>query len=73
VAERPPRIEALPSDLVVEPDALATWLHVDPPWVTDAITRGLPVLGRRSDGTPLFAVGEVRAWLRQPSVEDDAT
>ncbi|MCW3020700.1 MAG: hypothetical protein JWR30_22 [Conexibacter sp.] len=54
--------EALASDLVVEPE-----------WIATAITQGLPVLGYRSDGVPLVVVGEVRAWLRRPTLDDDAT
>jgi hypothetical protein len=65
--------EALASDLVVEPEAVAAWLDVELEWVAVAIDRGLPVLGYRSDGTPLLVVGEVRAWLRRPTLDDDAT
>jgi hypothetical protein len=54
--------EALASDLVVEPE-----------WVATAIAQGLPVLGYRSDGVPLLVVGEVRTWLRRPTLDDDAT
>jgi hypothetical protein len=63
----------LPADLVLEPEAVAAWLDVEPGWLAAAIDRGLPVLGRRSDGVPLVVVGEVRAWLRRPTLEDDAT
>jgi hypothetical protein len=65
--------ESLASDLVIEPAAMAVWLDVEPGWVDGAIAEGLPVLGYRSDGVPLFAVGEVRAWLRRPTIDDDAT
>jgi hypothetical protein len=65
--------EALASDLVVEPAAVAAWLDVEPGWVAGAIAEGLPVLGYRSDGVPLLVVGEVRAWLRRPTLDDDAT
>jgi hypothetical protein len=65
--------QELASDLVVEPAAVAAWLDVEPEWVTAAIAEGLPVLGYRSDGIPLLVVGEVRAWLRRPTLADDAT
>ncbi|MDX6732112.1 MAG: hypothetical protein QOC54_2060 [Baekduia sp.] len=65
--------EALATDLVVEPAAVAAWLDVEPEWIATAITQGLPVLGYRSDGVPLVVVGEVRAWLRRPTLDDDAT
>jgi hypothetical protein len=42
-------------------------------WVAAAIDRGLPLLGYRSDGVPLVLVGEVRAWLRRPTLDDDST
>jgi hypothetical protein len=62
-----------PPVAVLEPRAVATWLHVDDEWVAQAIADGLPVLGYRSDGTPLLAADEIRAWLRRPSPLDDAT
>jgi hypothetical protein len=65
--------EAPAADLVLEPEAVAAWLDVEPGWVAAAIDRGLPVLGFRSDGVPLLVVGEVRAWLRRPTLDDDAT
>jgi hypothetical protein len=65
--------EALASDLDVVPAAVAAWLDVEPEWIATAITQGLPVLGYRSDGVPLVVVGEVRAWLRRPTLDDDAT
>jgi hypothetical protein len=65
--------EAPASDLVVEPAAVAAWLDVEPEWVAGAIAEGLPLLGYRSDGVPLVLVGEVRAWLRRPTLDDDAT
>jgi hypothetical protein len=65
--------EALAADLVLEPEAVAAWLDVEPGWVAAAIDRGLPVLGVRSDGVPLLVVGEVRAWLRRPTLDDDST
>lgn len=66
-------IGAQPGD-VLEPAAVAEWLDVDVAWVMRAIAEeGLPVLGRRSDGTVLLAADEVRAWLRRPSHADDET
>jgi hypothetical protein len=59
---------------VLDPAAVAAWLDVDVGWVAQAITDGaLPVLGHRSDGTPLMATCEIQAWLRRPSVADDET
>ena len=64
----------LPAAEVLECDAVALWLDVDPEWVQQAIAhRGLPVLGHRSDGTPLLSRTEVQTWLRQPSGADDET
>jgi hypothetical protein len=64
----------LPSAEVLECDAVATWLDVDVAWIEDAIAhRGLPVLGRRSDGAVLLSRHEVQAWLRRPSPHDDET
>lgn len=65
--------DAPASDLVIEPSAVADWLDVEVGWVDDAIAEGLPILGYRSDGIPLLIVGEVRAWLRRPTLDDDAT
>lgn len=62
-----------PSASVLEPRAVAEWLAVDIDWVRRAIGDGMPVLGHRSDGTPLVAVDEVRAWLRRPTAADDST
>ncbi len=65
----PPR-----TDSVLEPLAVAEWLDADVDWVLRAISDdGLPVLGYRSDGTPLLVVDEVRAWLRRPTTADDET
>jgi hypothetical protein len=62
-----------PPVAVLEPQAIAAWLDVDDNWIRQAIADGLPVLGYRSDGTPLLAADEVRAWLRRPSTADDET
>ena len=59
---------------VLEPHAVAEWLDTDVAWVMRAIADdGLPVLGYRSDGTPLLATSEVRKWLRRPTAADDET
>lgn len=59
---------------VLEPNEVAAWLDMDVAWVLRSIAEdGLPVLGYRSDGVPLLATDEVRAWLRRPSVHDDET
>jgi hypothetical protein len=59
---------------VLEPFDVAVWLDADIPWVMRAIAEeGMPVLGYRSDGVPLLAVDEVRAWLRRPTLQDDET
>ena len=61
-----------PIAAVLEPEAVAAWLDTDLEWVVNAIAHdGLPVLGVRSDGTPLLATEEVRAWLRRPQLADD--
>jgi hypothetical protein len=60
-------------ETLLEPDDIARWLDVHPSWVDDAIASGLPVIGYRSDGVPLCAAGDVRAWLRRPSLADDET
>lgn len=68
---RPP---AQPDAPVLEPADVAIWLDTDVRWVMRAIAEdGLPVLGRRSDGVPLLATDEVRAWLRRSSRHDDET
>ncbi|WP_187369454.1 hypothetical protein [Baekduia soli] len=64
----------MPSAEVLEPQAVAEWLHIDVTWVLAAIARAdLPVLGYRSDGVPLLATDEVQAWLRRPTLADDET
>jgi hypothetical protein len=63
-----------PSVPVLEPQAVAEWLDTDLAWVMRAIAdEGMPVLGYRTDGTPLMATSEVRSWLRRPSAADDET
>ena len=57
---------------MLEPVDVAIWLDADLPWVMRAIAEeGLPVLGYRSDGVPLLATDEIRAWLRRPTLADD--
>jgi len=59
---------------ILEPGAVAAWLDTDLYWVERAIADGgLPVLGYRTDGTPLLAVEEIQAWLRRPTRADDET
>jgi len=60
-------------ETLLEPEDIARWLDVHPSWVAGAIAGGLPVVGYRSDGVPLCAAGEVREWLRRPSLADDET
>jgi len=65
---------AQPDALMLEPAAVAIWLDTELAWVMRAIAEeGLPVLGHRSDGVPLLAVDEVRAWLRRSTRHDDET
>ena len=65
---------SLPAALVIEPEAVAEWLDVDLEWLTHAVAhQGMPVLGYRSDGVPLFCTSEIRAWLRRPTIADDET
>jgi hypothetical protein len=64
----------LPTAAVLEPQAVAVWLDIDVDWIMRAIAEdGLPVLGYRSDGTPLMATAEIQAWLRRPTRADDET
>jgi hypothetical protein len=64
----------LPTAAVLEPQAVAVWLDIDVDWIMRAIADdGLPVLGYRSDGTPLMATAEIQAWLRRPTLADDET
>ncbi|MTD42750.1 DNA-binding protein [Conexibacter sp. W3-3-2] len=63
-----------PDDALLSPPEVAAWLDVDEAWVARAIAReDLPVMGFRSCGTPVVAVGEVRAWLRRPDPHGDET
>jgi hypothetical protein len=61
-----------PDAEVLDPEGVARWLDTDVEWVRRAIDRDeLPVLGYRSDGVPLMARSEIRAWLRRPTAADD--
>ena len=54
--------------------ATLDWLHVDGDWLARAIAEdALPVMGFTSDGDPVVAAGEVRAWLRRPDPYGDET
>lgn len=63
-----------PDDALLGPDEVAAWLHVDEAWVARAVAEEqLPVMGYRSDGQPVVAAQEVRAWLRRPDPRADET
>jgi hypothetical protein len=63
-----------PDDALLAPAEVAAWLDVDEEWLARAIARdALPVMGFRSDGVPVVAAGEVRAWLRRPDPHGDET
>ena len=56
-----------PDDALLSAAEIAAWLHVDDDWLPRAIAEDkLPVMGWASDGSPVVAAGEVRAWLRRP-------
>jgi hypothetical protein len=64
----------VPAASVLEPRGVAVWLDTDLEWIMRAIAHdGLPVLGYRTDGVPLMATNEIRAWLRRPTLADDET
>jgi hypothetical protein len=61
-------------DDLLRPGEVASWLLVDEEWVARAVAREeLPVMGFTSDGEPVVAAGEVRAWLRRPDPNADCT
>jgi hypothetical protein len=63
-----------PDEALLGPAEVAAWLDVDESWLAHAVAREqLPVMGWTTEGKPVVAAGEVRAWLRRPAVEDDAT
>jgi hypothetical protein len=63
-----------PDDALLGPDEVAAWLDVDEGWLGRAIAEdALPVMGFTSDGRPVVAAAEVRAWLRRPDPHADET
>ena len=61
-------------DALLGPADVAAWLHVDEAWVVRAVRREeLPVMGFTSDGEPVVAASEIRAWLRRPDPHGDET
>jgi hypothetical protein len=61
-------------DALLAPAEVAAWLRVDEEWIARAIAvDALPVMGFTSDGQPVVAAGEVRAWLRRPDAHGDET
>lgn len=63
-----------PDDALLGPEEVAAWLQVDADWVARAVAdEQLPVMGYTSDGRPVVAAQEVRAWLRRPDPHADET
>jgi len=63
-----------PDDALLTPAEVAAWLDVDDGWLERAIADDdLPVMGFTSEGVPVVAAGEVRAWLRRPDPHGDET
>ena len=61
-------------DALLSAAEVAAWLDVDENWLERAIADDqLPVMGYTSDGHPVVAAGEVRAWLRRPDPDGDKT
>lgn len=61
-------------DALLRPPEVAEWLQVDETWLNRAIAEeALPVMGFTSDGQPVVAASEVRAWLRRPDPFGDFT
>jgi hypothetical protein len=61
-------------DALLGPSDVAAWLRVDEDWLARAIRHeDLPVMGFTSNGGPVVAAGEVRAWLRRPDPFGDHT
>jgi hypothetical protein len=59
-------------DALLQPADVAQWLHVDESWLAKAVfEEQLPVMGFTSDGKPVVAASEVRAWLRRPDPYGD--
>lgn len=66
--------EAPEDDVLLGAEDVAAWLDVDRDWLRRAIrSEQLPVMGWTSDGEPVVAAGEVRAWLRRPDPHGDTT
>lgn len=63
-----------PDDALLRPCDVAAWLDVEEEWLARAIvSEALPVMGFTSDGEPVVAACEVRAWLRRPDPRADET
>jgi hypothetical protein len=63
-----------PDDALLSAAEVADWLDVEEGWLVKAIAEDeLPVMGYTSDGRPVVAAGEVRAWLRRPDPRGDET
>jgi hypothetical protein len=63
-----------PDEALLTATEVAAWLDVDDGWLERAIAKdALPVMGFTSDGDPVVAAGEVRAWLRRPDPFGDTT
>lgn len=61
-------------DALLRPADVAEWLLVDQEWVERAVKDdALPVMGYTSEGEPIVAAAEVRAWLRRPDPYGDYT
>ena len=61
-------------ETLLRPRDVAAWLDVDEDWVVRAVKRdALPVMGFTSDGEPVVAASELRAWLRRPDPHGDET
>lgn len=69
-----PAAEPPADDALLRPAEVAAWLDVDAGWVARKIEEeSLPVMGHTSDGEPIVAAAEVRAWLRRPDPYGDTT
>jgi hypothetical protein len=61
-------------DALLSAAEVAAWLDVDEGWLARAIAQdALPVMGYTTDGRPVVAACEVRAWLRRPDPHGDET
>ena len=68
-------MDDVPADeTLLRPSDVDAWLDVDEDWVVRAVHReDLPVMGFTSDGEPVVAAAELRAWLRRPDPHGDET